>query len=780
MFNTNIFGKQVLPGVFAIAVITATTVSAQEESTSLSLEEVTVTGQKISRSLQDTTDSVAVVNSIQIEERDITEFSEVLVQTANAHSDDLGRLSIRGIDAFSVSSGGDSFLASVYVDGASLPRNLITSGYSTWDASQVEVLRGPQSTLQGRNALAGAVVVSTTKPTQEWEGRYRAQFGENGEQEFAIAGGGGLIEDQLAFRFTAELEEFDGFNENVVRSESSDFSDEELYRLKFLLSPKGLDDFSALLSFTHATTEDGDSTTDVPQSGSPFDRRIVTNNDAQTISTETDLVSLELNYEINEQWSLAGITTYSDVNTSQIDRDLDGGSLQSVVGSAVEDTQTLSQELRLTFEYKNLTGLIGAYYFDQDIASVNSGQTQVFLENAGLTVPFLIGAFGLNSQTANFVFSQYAPVNPAILNNTSTTTRGISSFALFADATYRFNDKWDIYGGIRWDNEDQENDTVGGFDFVNVGDLPNPANFSSALTPLIQGVNSFILDAASTASQDVPLTDSSVNEVLPKLGVSYHWTDNLTTSFTVQRGFRSGGVGVNIFRAEVFEFDSEFTDNFELSFRSSWLDGALTANANVFYIDWEDQQVRVQLSEATLDNETINAGASSIKGFELELNYILNETLVVYGSLGQAATEFKEFRIVVPNVGAEDTVFDLSGRSFADAPEWTANIGATYKTSDGLFANLNANYADGSDTLVNPFTTGLPESDPDFDQQNDSRVVVNAQIGYELDSFGIYFIASNLLDEEYISDASRFRERSVSRQSLGNPQQFSVSFRGRF
>ena len=213
---------------------------------------------------------------------------------------------------------------------------------------------------------------------------------------------------------------------------------------------------------------------------------------------------------------------------------------------------------------------------------------------------------------------------------------------------------------------------------------------------------------------------------------------------------------MNILRAEVFEFDSEFTNNYELSFRSSWLDGALTANANVFYIDWEDQQVRVQLSEASLDAETVNAGASSIKGFELELNYLVNETLTVYGSLGQADTEFTDFRVVVPNVGADDTIFDLSGRSFADAPEWTANIGATYKNAGGLFANVNANYADGSNALVNPFVSGRTESDPDFDQQNDSRVVVNAQVGYEWDSFGIYLIASNLLDEEYISNAARF------------------------
>ena len=111
-----------------------------------------------------------------------------------------------------------------------------------------------------------------------------------------------------------------------------------------------------------------------------------------------------------------------------------------------EKIDTFSQELRFTFEYEKFSGVVGAYYFDQDIATQNFGQTRTALASAGLTVPFLVGGFGLDPATASFVLSQFAPVDPAILNNTSATSRIVESFAVFADATYHINDKWDIYG----------------------------------------------------------------------------------------------------------------------------------------------------------------------------------------------------------------------------------------------------------------------------------------------------------------------------------------------
>lgn len=153
---------------------------------------------------------------------------------------------------------------------------------------------------------------------------------------------------------------------------------------------------------------------------------------------------------------------------------------------------------------------------------------------------------------------------------------------------------------------------------------------------------------ADKASQTAPLSDASFNTVLPKIGATYHFNDDLITTFTYQKGYRSGGVGVNQARSEVFEYDPEYTDNYELSIRSTWLDGKLTANANVFYLDWKDQQVSVQLSPNNFDLQTFNAGQSTVKGMELELNYVINHNLKTYLALGHSGTEFTDFKVVTP------------------------------------------------------------------------------------------------------------------------------------
>ncbi len=250
-------------------------------------------------------------------------------------------------------------------------------------------------------------------------------------------------------------------------------------------------------------------------------------------------------------------------------------------------------------------------------------------------------------------------------------------------------------------------------------------------------------------------------------------------SFTFQKGYRSGGVGVNSAKSSPYQFDSESTSNYELALRSFWLDGDLMLNANAFYIDWKDQQVSVQLSENSFDSETKNAGSSTVKGFEIESFYQVTDEFELFVSLGQAKTKFTDFVITIPTQNAP-TVYDLTGRSFADAPEWTANVGATYQADNGIFASVNVNYADSSNADTNPYNRGLKEGDPEFNLQNDARTLVNAKIGYDWDTFGIYLIAKNLLDKEYISGAALGTGRRVVRHDLGAPRQISLSLQGTF
>ncbi|UTF60602.1 TonB-dependent receptor [Gilvimarinus sp. DA14] len=756
--------------------IAALGAQAQSDNQPPRAEELVVTGQKIERSVQDTAASVAVLTEEFMDDQQIDSFYGLLDRVPNVHGILGSGFSIRGIDAFNVSGGGNSYLASVYVDGAPLPyRAIQKGGFLTWDVSQVEVLRGPQSTLQGRNALAGAVIVNTQDPTYEWEGKLRLGAGEYGKQQLAFAGAGALIDDVLAFRISAEQYDFDGINDNTTRGDHPDFNNNNTYRGKLLFEP--IEDFSALLSFSRTETEYGVRWTEPNPDGSDFDHRIVTFNDPTFEKNDADITTLKLDYSFSEQLQLMSITSYSD---SKYGYEWDGDASSEPLSILIDDRidETLSQEFRLVMEFDRLSGVVGAYYSDLDVVDEASGQRSLTLQETGLptllVTPPEYGGIGLDQATADMVLSLYAPIDPVRLGTYSKLEQGVETQAVFTDLTFRVTENWDIFGGLRWDKEEQRNASDTLYTIDNEDLLPNPADYAAnaQLAMLITGINAQLYQMVDDASGTEPPADASFDEWLPKLGTTYRFSDDVSLSFTYQEGYRSGGVGTNVAQGSIFTYQPEFTDNYELALRTAWLDGALTANANLFYIDWQDQQIAVQLSGNAYDTETQNAGSSTVEGFELELNYIATDTLQVFGGLGYSRTEFDEFTIVQPTA-----TYDLSGRAFPRAPEWTANIGASYHSPSGLFASINANYADSSIVAVNPYANGLSEGDEGFDPKNDQRTLVNAKLGYEWDQLAVYATVTNLFDEEYVELASVSQPPSVT---LGAPRQFGVTLDYRF
>ena len=223
------------------------------------LDEIIVTGEKISRSLQDTPASVAVTTARRVEQEGIQTLAEVFQRTANV-SETYGHqgFTIRGVNNQGVSGGGDAALTTIYVDGAPLPSGITFSGPTdAWDMRQVEVFRGPQSTLQGLNALGGAIVMRTNDPTFDWDARVRAVVADPEERAFAFAGGGPLIEDELAFRVSAEKRDSDGFTYNTTRDAPEDSVDTLTVRAKLLWTPTSLPGLEARLGYTRFESDGG-------------------------------------------------------------------------------------------------------------------------------------------------------------------------------------------------------------------------------------------------------------------------------------------------------------------------------------------------------------------------------------------------------------------------------------------------------------------------------------------------------------------------------------------
>lgn len=284
------------------------------------VDQVVVTGEKTSRSVQDTVTSVAVTTARTIEREQIRDFYDVVAKTANM-SETYGKtgFTIRGVANNNVSGGGTGGLATVYVDGAAIPERAMYGGpLDMWDVGQVEVFRGPQSTLQGRNALAGAVIVRTTDPTNDWNFKARVTSASGDDRAIALAGGGPIVQDQLAFRLAFEDHQSDGFIYNTTRKLDDDALDTRMIRGKLLLTPAAAEGFKAVATMSHNERKSGYvftySRTDTPDY---FDHRVTTTNDPNTSDITTDIATLELEQKIGERFTLSGVASWSQVDLVQ-------------------------------------------------------------------------------------------------------------------------------------------------------------------------------------------------------------------------------------------------------------------------------------------------------------------------------------------------------------------------------------------------------------------------------------------------------------------------------
>ncbi|MEM9881148.1 MAG: TonB-dependent receptor, partial [Pseudomonadota bacterium] len=206
-------------------------------------EEIIVTGTKQNLGLQDIQASVTVVTKEQIEERGFYNLEDIILRTPNLSTGggSLNDISIRGISFGGVGGGGDGVTGNIYIDGA--PSSITANGgaLNLWDVEQVEALRGPQSTVQGRNALAGAIIFQTADPKYDFGLDARILIGNENSRQYSGAVTGPIIADQVAFRLSADYREVDFQVINQLNGDNTRFQEGLTLRGKLLFEPKGLD-----------------------------------------------------------------------------------------------------------------------------------------------------------------------------------------------------------------------------------------------------------------------------------------------------------------------------------------------------------------------------------------------------------------------------------------------------------------------------------------------------------------------------------------------------------
>lgn len=265
--------------------------------------------------------------------------------------------------------------------------------------------------------------------------------------------------------------------------------------------------------------------------------------------------------------------------------------------------------------------------------------------------------------------------------------------------------------GLRYDNEEQDSSST------NTGRLID-GNLISPSLPI----------------GPEELTDASFEAWLPKIGFAYDLDENQTVGITYQRGYRAGGSRINFGATPFFTyaFDPEYTDNLDLSYRSTWYGGDLTVNANIFYIDWKDQQVTVQRDPLdNLDFIIDNSGSSRLWGGELEIRSTAIGRSELYTSIGYSNTEFTDF---------EASVGDLSGNEFIGAPNWTAAFGGTFFAGNDWEIGGDLTFTDATFSDVNNF--GSNENDGYW--LGSFRVTKLFDNGFEITAY-----VNNVFDERF-------------------------------
>lgn len=602
---------------------------------------VIVTGEKLDRTLEETTTSVVIYSGEELERRSIDDLYDVVLRTPNV-TQSFGEkgFAIRGIDQRF--GGGAGLLVNTIVDGASLPNNQSTffGPYSAWDIEQVEVLRGPQGTTQGRNAIGGAIIINSATPKLgEFEVKARGSYAEL--DTWQAAGAVNIpIGDNVAIRFSADQRKSDGYVYNPTRDEDYDQRDSLTLRGKILFEPAV--DFSALLTVNYTDSQGGEDL--IIYSDFP-DERVNFSADPASEGSEHLINTLKLDYNFNDDFSITSLTTYYDHDYNRLE-DFDGTPADLGLIDRIQNDENFTQEVRLTYDNGHaIRAIIGGYYghFNSDVVDDTTVPT-AFVD------PRLPAGTFLQSRT---------------IDNSE------ENYAFFGEAEWDVTQSLTLIAGLRYDHETRDTTTLS----QTIANAANPA-FQAFLDATV----------ARLAPDQTLTTGASYDEFLPKLGARYKLAEHVILGFTAQKAYRAGGTAISTVTQTISEYDPEYSWTYEGSLRASTADQRFTFNANVFYTDWKDQIVnRLIAPNIPQDFEVVNAGSSRIYGAEFQIEARPDEHFTVFAGLGLLDTKFSNY---------ETDNAEFTGNAFSFAPDISVSAGFDWRHPSGFRLSGDVNLSD--------------------------------------------------------------------------------------
>ncbi len=701
------------------------------------LEEILVTATHRTENIQDIPITVTAIGGAELEKADIFDPTTVALRipgmTYGEFSPGQAIISLRGVSSADDGAGLDNSVA-LFLDGVYIGRSAAIN-FDMFDLERLEVLRGPQGTLFGRNAIGGAINAITSKPTDEATAKFGLSVGNEGILRYRALVSGPLS-NGLSGKLSFTHREHDGFVRNVLLNKDDQDEDTTSVRgqLKFttdssewLLSGDWMEDNRDDMGRTPIF--DGAPVVEILKANggtkprqTAISKNGFSNRDGEGVSLQGDitfdngvLTTISAYRKLNTDWEMPSVGAPLGAIGLPFDE---------VIDDIVEDIDSFSQEFRWTSTLDgNLQFTAGLYYLNEQ-----TDRTEIFRITKA-------GTFGDPSNP----FRETDVGSQAIIGNEyARTANETNSYAAYADATWRPADKWSFSFGGRFTRDEKD------YTAVSVNCALVKANDPSIIGTQFenfaacggQGGSLKIIAEAFEVNPSGHWSDFS-----PRVAAQFFANENTMFFATISKGFKSGGFagsqGIKSVASD--PVDPEEVYNYELGMKGDFIDHTLRLNVTGFYMDYQDLQI-VRFGPVP-DSDfgtfvTTNIGSADIYGLEAEFTWLATENFQLAGYYALLDTKVKD--LIINNI-------DASGSDLRQAPKNSYNVRADYTlpiSSGAVDFRLEFSHVDEQlNDYLNTHTI--------IDEQDllDGRIAWTSADGkWELALWG-----KNLTDEDYIS-----------------------------
>ncbi|WP_419657195.1 TonB-dependent receptor [Desulfosarcina variabilis] len=686
--------------LFVMQVFDDSMASAQDTiepkaSGAVQLESVTVTAQKREENPQEIPISMDVFSDFELEDATIRNAVDLVKFSPNVfmkQSHVEHALVIRGISSFTSSTYSP---AGFYVDDVSYPIHYMQN-VALFDLERIEILKGPQGTLYGKNSESGVVNIVTKQPGDEFEAKVSGEYVSYNSFRSGASIKGPIAPEKLYLGVAVQYDVSDGYTENISNGDDTVMDWEHLngratlrwtpsipWDVGFIADTQHYDDHGGGYQFLSG-----------PNATDSFEVRKDTE---EYIEQDGNSQTLRIKYDTDAFDVLSISSALYQALDKQNDSDLwDSPANRRENIFKIRERQ-YSQELR--------------------IASARRGSFE-----------WLAGVYGFIEDTT-FDY-QYDIVSSAMTYMHPITDIEASGYAAFGQGTYTLFRKLHLTAGLRFDHQEMEGEQK---------DDPRDVTCNGEMT---------------------------YDELLPKFAVNHDISKDVMGYLSASKGYLVGGFNWLNATQETFQYDPEYTWNYEAGVKATWGAGRLITNISVFYIDIEDKQV-TEYDYDTLTTTITNAAKARSQGVELQLQAIPLSGLEFFAGFGYTESKFDDFNSTQWNEDGSALIEkDYSDNDLPYAPRYTFNLGAQYRHPSGLFGRVDYLgtdhfYGDSANTA-----------------RQDAYETLNLKLGYEQNRFDVYVWVKNALDEEYLSYVAPYGAYTIGLD--GEPRIFGVTVNVRF